>query len=63
VLAERVDDADMGKAARRAAAEDEPHCRPRPACRNNGLSPDFHDTHFTLTLFPAKRRARRVALA
>lgn len=62
VLAQRVDDADMGKAARCAATEDETDCGPRPACRNNGLSPDFHDTHFTLILFPAKRPAQHVAL-
>ena len=41
VLAQGVDDADMGKAARRAAAEDEADRGPPAACRNNnGFSPD-----------------------
>ena len=61
VLAEGMDDADVGEAARRAAAEDEPDRWPRAAFGNNGPSPDVYDTHFTLTLFPAKRPVRRRA--
>ena len=62
VLAQGMDDADMGEAARRAAAEDEADRGPPTACRNNnGFSPDVYDTHFTLALFPAKRPARRRA--